>query len=229
MKLIRMSVIIVMILMTPWPLLSSERAQFWNLGFSDNAQYFSFTQFWIDSRNAQASSELYVVDTTRNSFVSGGKGSYKSSSALSPGNNGRNASLHLFREKIALFRQYNINNLEQGRLIYIYINGNAAGSTASFRDFSTNNLYNVTLQQNSNNRGAAFSMAVKVEYADGSIRRFNVGLPNFYRNNVYFYRLSQVIIAPDERTLIFVIEQKLDFKDSNRTRYMVETAVLPKK
>ena len=226
MKLMRYYLVVVVMLILPWPLLSSERAQFWNMGFSNNSKYFSFSQFWVNPKNSKAATELYVVDTGRNSFVNGGRDSYQSPTPLSPGNNGRNAALHLFRKRIALLEQYNINNVAQGRLIYLLVSDHESSNNVSFRDFSTGNHYTVTINQRNNPNGAAFSIEAVVKYRDGAERRLNIGLPNLYRKNIYDYRLEQVIVAPNERSLVFVIEQELDFQGSNRTRYMVETAVL---
>ncbi len=222
----RRYLVFVLILIVPWPLLSNERAQFWNMGFSNNSQYFSFSQFWVNPQNSQVASELYMVDTGRNDFVNGGRDSYQSQGSLSPGNSGRNAALHLFRKRTALFEQYDINNTALGRLIYLLVNDHESSNRVSFRDFSTDNHYTVTINQRHNSRGAAFSIEAVVKYSDGTQRRLNIGLPNLYRKNIYNYRLAQVIVAPNERVLVFVIEQELDFQGSNRTRYMVETAVL---
>ena len=213
-------------IIAPLTLAASERAQFWNLGFSQNSQYFAFSQYWVDSKNSHASSEMYIIDTAHNTFVPGGSSSYRSNSVLSPGNDGRNASLHLFRQQVSLFNRYKIDNVTQGRLVYIRVNGTTDDSSVRFRDFATTNTYSIDVVQRRGTDGAAFSLAVDVTRANGRTQTLNVGLPNYYRKDVYSYRLSQVIVAPDERTLIFVIEQEFGFENSNRVRYMVESAVL---
>jgi predicted secreted protein len=64
---------------------------------------------------------------------------------------------------------------------------------------------------------------VTINFADGTYKDYTVGRPNYKRKGVLSYRISQVILSPDEESLVFVVEKEEQDHDGVNIRYMVET------
>ena len=50
-----------------------------------------------------------------------------------------------------------------------------------------------------------------------------VGLPDYWRTGVRRYRIKQVLLAPDDRSVVMVIEREEQDSTGINIRYMVET------
>ncbi len=48
-------------------------------------------------------------------------------------------------------------------------------------------------------------------------------MPNYWRKGVINYRIKQILLGPNERSLIFVIEKEEQDGKAENIRYMVET------
>lgn len=201
-----------------------DDAEFWNLGFSADSRYMCFAQYWVDSRGLFANAEIRVVDMKRNSFVSNGSAQLRSTMQVSVGGNGRNSVLDLVRGNNAVLSSYAIEHMRRGRIVYLRVGGGAASNTIDFQDFQSDNHYSIRLISSRNSSGVAFSIRGSITLADGTRRDFSVGLPDYYRPNVVSYTVSQIIVAPDNRSHVFVIEQLVDVGGiAPVARYMVET------
>ena len=209
---------------------ATERAEFWNLGFSGDSSTFAFGQYWLTNGGNGVSGSLYVVDTAGNRFVANGTGQYRDNLSPEIGNDGRNVIIKLYEQKRDLFAQYAINPLFQGRIIYLDLDADALNDTLSFKDFHSKRNYSVSLTQTTRGNTAAFSIAAAVTPSGAATRRYTIGLPNFFRSNVLRYEIAQIIVAPDDRTHVFVIEQLIDAESTAdnqlNTRYMVETVLI---
>lgn len=210
--------------------MAGDIAAFVNLGFSDDSRYFMFGQFGITENNSFPYADLYIVDVRSNIFTPYGKKNFFAREAVEPGNSGMGALLNLVEQNIALKVKYNINHLATGRILYLLLNGDTPKETISFRDFNTGNTYNVRLFQNATGTGknisSSFHISATVTKSSGASASLNTGHPSFARTGVVKYKIKQIILAPDERSLVFVIEkEEIDTKGIN-IRYMVETAVI---
>jgi predicted secreted protein len=208
-------------------LAAGDVASFVNLGFSDNSRYFMFSQYGIDDETEYPFAELYMVDVYANKFTLQGvkKEDYKAD--LMPGQDGSGAFYSLLTSNASLPRSYGINHLKTGRLVYLLLDGEVPKSHIEFRDFNTGNQYSINLVQMSSGEGktvkASFHLQVTVVFSGGNVKAYTVGLPGYYRSGVKTYRIRQVILSPDEQSVVFVIEKEYPAGTGKTIRYMVET------
>lgn len=216
---------IILLCISTTALFALGNAEFWNLGFSADSRYVCFGQYWVESQGLHASAEMSVIDVARNSFVDDGRSYQRSSAPVSVGNNGRNAILDLIRTNNAILNRYAIEHTNQGRIIYVRVADTAQSGTIDFQDFQSNDRYSIRIVNAINNTGAAFHLQGIITRANGVQRPFSVGLPGYYRPNVQNYAIAQIIVAPNNRNYVFVIEQLIDQEDGGSLviRYMIET------
>jgi predicted secreted protein len=144
-----------------------------------------------------------------------------------PGQDGSGAFYSLLTSNASLPRSYGINHLKTGRLVYLLLDGEVPKSHIEFRDFNTGNQYSINLVQMSSGEGktvkASFHLQVTVVFSGGNVKAYTVGLPGYYRSGVKTYRIRQVILSPDEQSVVFVIEKEYPAGTGKTIRYMVET------
>ena len=70
---------------------------------------------------------------------------------------------------------------------------------------------------------SSFHLVVTVEETSGRIASHTVGLPDYWRKGVKRYRIKQVLLAPDERSVVIVVEREEQDSTGVNIRYMVET------
>ncbi|MFW6214405.1 MAG: DUF2259 domain-containing protein [Alkalispirochaetaceae bacterium] len=208
-------------------LLAGDVATFVNLGFSEDSRTFMFAQYGIEDESSAPFAEIYTVDVPGNRFVPEGTLEGSFDLPLSPGQDGSGALYNLLPEASALVERYGLNHLRQGRLVYLLVNGEEPKSRISFRDFRSGNRYEVTLVQDeragSDPPEAAFHILLTVIGEDGSDQEYTVGLPDFYREGVNRYQIRQILHAPDEGGIVFVVEKITDTAAGRQVRFMVET------
>lgn len=206
---------------------AGDIASFQNLGFSENGRYFVFGQYGVLEGSLKLYAELYAVDVRANRFVPNGTRTAEYDEKLEPGNNGIGALFTLFRSSDALIRQYDINHMKTGRLLYILVNGDEPKSHLEFRDFSTGRSYTIDLIQmrsgSDDSVSSSFHVNLAVREKNGSQKYYTVGLPNYRRTGVLQYKIRRILLSPDGTSLVFVVEKE-EVNDSGvNVRYMVET------
>jgi predicted secreted protein len=207
--------------------LAGDSATFQNLGFSEDSRYFMFAQYGASEEDGLPYAEAYTVDVRDNRFVPGGSQKASYTTAIEPGNDGQGALFNLLEQALPLKKRYGIDHTRSGRLVYILLNGAEPQSDVEFRDFATGRKYHITLNQAGAGSGAeiraSFHLVVTVTEASGTVMSHTVGLPDYWRTGVKRYRLKQVLLAPDNRSLVFVIEREEQGGTGANIRYMVET------
>ncbi len=206
-------------------------AMFENLGFSRDARVFLFGQYGIDAESSMPYADVYAVDLSSNSFVPGGVllsdellGT-DDAVPLSLGQDGRGAMFRLIGEAGELIQRYDVNHLSNGRPIYIFVDGDEPKERIAFRDFNTDTRYSFVLYQEQ--RGAedsleaSFHIEFTVTYEDDRSKTVTVGRPGYFRPKVAQYRITQVLLSPDEDFIVIVVEKQ---SADGSIRYMVETA-----
>jgi predicted secreted protein len=212
---------------------AGDIAMFENLGFSQDARVFLFGQYGIDARTSAPFAEVFAVDVPSNSFVSGGKLTSETATdsgevePLSLGQDGRGALFQLVGEARDLIQRYDVNHLNNGRPIYILVDGDQPKQRIAFRDFNTNTRYEFVLNQEQNSVGdsveASFHIELTVTDSEDRTWSSTIGRPGYYRSDIQQYRITQVLLSPDENALVIVVEKKTA---GGSIRYMVETATL---
>lgn len=209
------------------PLQAGDSATFQNLGFSEDSRYFMFAQYGASQSSGLPWAELYTVDVRNNRFVPDGSQKASYPTAIEPGNDGQGALFNLLEQSLSLTKRYRIDHTRSGRLVYILLNGAEPQGEVEFRDFAANRRYRITLNQASTGSGAqtksSFHLAVTITDAAGAVTNHIVGLPDYWRAGVRRYRLRQVLLAPDARSLVMVVEREEQDGAGANIRYMVET------
>jgi predicted secreted protein len=206
---------------------AGDMATFLNLGFSEDSKYFMFGQYGVDSTTTNSYAEIYIVDVATNSFVPSGKIEKDFHVPILPGNDGVGGIYYLLEANFPQIKKYNINHLISGRFVYILLNGEAPKSSLEFRDFNTGTQYAVSLIQSASDTGkeaaAGFHIKVTVTLKNGEKANYTIGKPDYLRKGVKKYFIKYILLAPDSKSLIFVMEKHMVDNGGDNIRYMVET------
>lgn len=209
---------------------AGDAAVFQNLGFSPDSRYFMFAQYGVEESTSRPYAELYTVDVAANRFVPSGLRTASGTSAVDPGTDGRGALFNLLSETLPLKKKYGIDHTRTGRLLYILLDGADPKPELEFRDFQTDRKYKVVLNQSSSGSGSglksSFHILVTVQEASGELRSFAAGNPDYQRSGVRRYRIKQILLAPDGRSMVFAVEKEQEDPAGADVRYMVETLKL---
>lgn len=210
---------------------AGDVATFVNLGFSADSAYFMFGQYGIDTASGKLYAETYLVDNKKNDFVPKGVARKVFDDVIEPGQEISGSLFALYGEQIELVRKYKIDSLKPGRLLYVLIDGQEPPASLSFRDFKTGANYEISLNQSAAKTGdsvtSSFGIAVSYTTKDGETKRVVGGNPDIKRTGVASYVIRRLFIAPDEKTLVFIVEKRTVNKGDPGIRYMVEALRLP--
>jgi len=209
------------------PVFSGDIATFINLGFSDNSAYFMFAQYGLKESGSSPYADLFIVEVQTNKFTLYGNKSLTYKQEVEPGTNGIGALFNIIEQNIALKNKYNINHLSTGRILYHLMNGAQDKDPVTFRDFVSNKNYTVSLIQNAVGTGknveSSFYINSTISTSGGSTKSYTIGHPGYKRKGVKNYKIRQIILAPDERSLVFLIEKEEADTTGVNIRYMIET------
>lgn len=219
---------LMLILLTVAGFLSAgDIATFENLGFSSDSGTFIFGQYGLSEDQAEPFAEIYAVDVAGNRFLRDGVFSVSSNEPLNLGQTGRGAFFTLLGEAQPVIERESVNHLETGRPIYIRVSNGTIQDRVTFRDFNSDRRYDVRLIQEQRGSGdtvsAAFYLDLAITEADGATRTMEIGRPGFFRDGVASYQITQMLVGPDEASLVIVVERR---SPDGSIRYMVETTRL---
>ncbi|MGA2547767.1 MAG: DUF2259 domain-containing protein [Rectinemataceae bacterium] len=213
------------------PAFAGDVATFVNLGFSSDSTYFMFGQYGIDQAAGKPYAETYIVDDRHNDFVEKGTARKIFDAVIEPGQDPSGAMFALVGEEQSLVKKYKIDHLRPGRLLYVLMDGQEPPSSLSFRDFKTGSSFEVSLNQSSSESkgsvSSSFGIALSFTAKEGAVKRVVGGNPDIKRQGVKAYVIRRIIAAPDEKTLVFLIEKRTIDKGDPAVRYMVEALKLP--
>lgn len=229
--MIRRALIAVLSALALFPLAAGDVASFANLGFSPDASRFMFGQYGIEAGTGRPWAEIAIVDTRRNDFVAGTHVSKTFPLRLEAGQSPEGALFSLYGELGTKIRAAGVDPLRTGRLIYALVDGAEVPQTLEFRDFATDDSWQISLLKSVKEEGAtvrsSFGLQIQRSAKDGVVQRLTAGNPSILREGVRDYVVRSVLVGPDNRTLVLVIEKIMDLKGDASLRYMVETLKLP--
>ncbi len=206
---------------------AGDIASFQNLGFSDDGRYFMFGQYGVFEDSLKHYSQIYIVDVRANRFVPGGALDAVYEEQLEPGQSGIGALFTLYQDAEGLVSKYSLDHMITGRLLYILINGREPKAHLEFQDFVAGKRYKVDLLQSTfgsdENVSASFHINLSVTNKDGTQNNFTVGLPDYRREGVRRYQIRQILLAPDDTSVVFIVEKEENAETAVNVRYMVET------
>ena len=206
---------------------AGDIARFVNLGFSNDGKYFAFGLYGAEEKTFNLYAEMYMVDVRANRFVANGVKQTKYDEKIQPGQDGIGALFSLYRGSNQLIQQYAVNHMTTGRLLYILVNGDEPKSNLEFRDFTAGRRYKIDLIQSQLGAeeapSAAFHINLTVTEKGGTVKTLTVGLPDYQRKGVIQYRIQRILLSPEGRSLVFVVEKEEQAESGVNIRYMVET------
>jgi len=214
---------------------AGDTASFVDLGFSPDGKTYMFAQYGVQSGTLKPWADLFIVDVTRNNFVSGGKFSYIHDRPVVSGQDGSGALYRVIAQNASIAERNRINYCFQGQPLYITMdNGTAADLSGpvpvEFRDFENGASYLASLVSTAEGSGTALksSFFINLERTarDGAKKTYTVGTPQLKRPLVASYRIRKVMIAPYDGSMIFVIEMRRQEGGETSIRYMVEAVRL---
>lgn len=228
---------------------AGDVGSFVNLGFSTDSSTFMFGLYGVRDKDSTPYAETYIVDVAGNKFVQDGQVVISGAQTVTLGQDGSGAFYNALHRAQAQIVRYHVDHLNLGRLVYVLVNGQTSKSTLTFRDFNTGNKYDVELIQAARplktastgivsptpSAGtapasvpseASFHIKVTATAKNGEVKTITLGRQNYFRTNVNEYQIRQVILSPDEKSLVFVIEKLDRGAEALNTSYMVETVKL---
>jgi predicted secreted protein len=210
--------------------IAGDVANLINLGFSADSKYFMFGQYGVDLSTGKPYAEIYVVDASKNDFVPSGV--LRRSYDIRPeaGFDGDGAFYSLFAESIPLAKKYGIDHLKTGRTLYFLAGEGEAPATISFRDFKKESAYerfDVAISQASEEKSgkwrSSFGLTLKATTKSGQVTTLPFGNPGYWRDGVKGYTIRQIVMAPDEKTIVVIVEKRYAGAIGESVRFMVET------
>ena len=118
------------------------------------------------------------------------------------------------------YKSYQIDHLNSGRLLYILLDGDEPSQQIDFRDFVAGTRYRVKVVQSvsglDSDVTSTFYLVLSIDESEGT-KNFTVGSPNYSRKHVHNYVVRQVILAPNGRALVFLIERNEYDSDGTRS------------
>jgi predicted secreted protein len=211
---------------------AGDTASFVDLGFSPDGRTYMFAQYGIQSGTLKPWSDLFVVDVPNNNYVPNGKFSYIHTGPVAAGQDGSGALYRILTRNSAIADRYGINYCFQGQLLYVSLEGPdvPATDTIEFRDFDASSSYRATLVPTVEGSGdslkSSFYINLEKKDRDGRTRFYTVGTPQLKRPLIASYRIRKVMIAPQDGSMILVIEMKKKNGADWDIRYMVEAVRL---
>lgn len=202
---------------------AGDIAQFVNLGFSADSKYFMFGQYGVSEKSSSPFAETFVVDVAKNVYAPRGARKVAYTRAAEPGASGLGALLTVLGDALPQTRQYGVDHLLTGRMLYILVDGAPSNEILEFRDFQTGRSYAVSLLRAGS---TSFHITASVTDKNGAVRTVVAGDPSIQRSGVKSYQIKQIILAPDGNSLVFVVQKEEQDTKGNNVRYMVETARL---
>ena len=197
-----------------------------DLGFSADGKYYMFGYYGVDSETSKSYAEAFIVDLATNSFVKDGVYTYTSKTAVSPGFDAVGALLNLYDESAAVRTKYGIKPLNQGRLVYVLLNGAVPEKIVKFRDFQGKSSYEISMDKTVTTSGkvkSSFSLSIKRTPVSGSTSTISAGNPAIKRDDVKDYQIKKVLLSPDEKFMVILILKYYTEESGEGIRFMVET------
>ena len=189
-----------------------------------------FAQYGMEETTSCPYADLYIVDVPSNRFAPYGEKGIRSENPVEPGSSAIGILFRIIEQNIALKTRYGINHLHTGRILYQLINGQEGKEQFSLRDFYTGDHYWVSLKETVSGSGkdvsSSFHIEATVERKSGLKKNFTIGHSSYKRQGVKGYTIRQIILAPDGKSLVFVVEKEEMDTTGVNIRYMVETVRL---
>jgi predicted secreted protein len=227
----KLIVILALAWVVPLAVVAGDVANLVNLGFSPDSSHFMFGFHGFDVQSGKPYAELFIVDTKKNNFVQGG--TFKGLYAIEPqpGWNPAGAFYRLFSDATAVARKFGIDHLNQGRLVYLLLDGLSGPDSLSFKDFGTGAQWEVklneTIEETNGSISSSFGLELVITDTAGKKTSVKAGNPQIKRKGIENYTMREILVAGDGKTVVILIERVERTPLGPSIRFMVETFRLP--
>ena len=217
----KLIVILALAWAVPLAAVAGDVANLVNLGFSPDSSHFMFGFYGFDVQSGKPYAELFIVDTKKNNFVQAG--TFKGLYAIQPqpGWNPAGAFYRLFSDASTVARKYGIDHLDQGRLVYLLLDG-LSGTGAQWEV-----KLDETVEETNGSISSSFGLALDITDTAGKKTSVKAGNPQIKRKGIENYTMREILVAGDGKTVVILIERVERTNAGPSIRYMVETFRLP--
>lgn len=213
---------------------AGDVAEYVDLGFSPNGQYYVFGQYGITDKEFIPYAEIYTVDVAKNDFV---KGAVFKTSVNDSTKNSLAVYEDLYKKNKAVLDKYTGTPVSLDNTLYLRgPEDKDSSQEIIFKDFNNSTeeneiFYYVSVVKNVNGYGknAKSSFFISVERKDSNgnvLSRQVAGNPDFQRSGITDYLIRKIVTDNSGKSLVFEVEKRLEDSKGTSFRYMVETLIL---
>lgn len=221
------------VILTAASAFAGDAASFVDIGFSEDGRTYIFGTYGKTDKNYEPWAEIYTVDVAANEFVKGEV--FKSKKGdVSPNASGKDAFDKLKSTTEWKIGKYNAKPANARTLLYLR-DTESKGDTEEivFKDFENSTedhsvFYNVRLipeyEGYGKNVKSKFYINVVRKDENGDIlSTIKVGTPDFKRKGISSYKIDKIFTDASGKSLVFIVQKKLEDNTGTSIRYMVET------
>lgn len=221
------------VILTAASAFAGDAASFVDIGFSEDGKTYIFGTYGKTDKNYEPWAEIYTVDVAANEFVKGEV--FKSKKGdVGPNASGKDAFDKLKSSTEWKIGKYNAKPANAKTLLYLR-DSESKGDTEEivFKDFENSTedhsvFYNVRLipeyEGYGKNVKSKFYINVVRKDENGDIlSTIKVGTPDFKRKGISSYKIDKIFTDASGKSLVFIVQKKLEDNTGTSIRYMVET------
>lgn len=221
------------VILTAASAFAGDAASFVDIGFSEDGKTYIFGTYGKTDKNYEPWAEIYTVDVAANEFVKGEV--FKSKKGdVSPNASGKDAFDKLKSSTEWKIGKYNAKPANAKTLLYLR-DSESKGDTEEivFKDFENSTedhsvFYNVRLVPEyegygKNVKSKFYINVVRKDENGDVLSTIKVGTPDFKRKGISSYKIDKIFTDPSGKSLVFIVQKKLEDNTGTSIRYMVET------
>lgn len=212
---------------------AGDAAVFEDIGFSSDGSVYVFGQYGKTDRDFESWAEIYTVDVAKNDFVRNEV--YKTEPSKDTAQySGKRCWENLFERTEWKLGKYNIQETQTENVIYVSESESKDPlAEIVFKDYEKSErdnavYYHVKLVPTFNGSGknVKSSFYINLEEVDSYgkvLLKKTVGTPSVKRQGVTGYRIVRIFTDQSGKSLVFIVEKKIEDDTGTSIRYMVET------
>lgn len=221
------------VILTAASAFAGDAASFVDIGFSEDGKTYIFGTYGKTDKNYEPWAEIYTVDVAANEFVKGEV--FKSKKGdVSPNASGKDAFDKLKSSTEWKIGKYNAKPANAKTLLYLR-DSESKGDTEEivFKDFENSTedhsvFYNVRLVPEyegyeKNVKSKFYINVVRKDENGDVLSTIKVGTPDFKRKGISSYKIDKIFTDASGKSLVFIVQKKLEDNTGTSIRYMVET------
>ncbi len=221
------------VILTAASAFAGDAASFVDIGFSEDGKTYIFGTYGKTDKNYEPWAEIYTVDVAANEFVKGEV--FKSKKGdVGPNASGKDAFDKLKSSTEWKIGKYNAKPANAKTLLYLR-DSESKGDTEEivFKDFENSTedhsvFYNVRLipeyeGYGKNVKSKFYINVVRKDENGDVLSTIKVGTPDFKRKGISSYKIDKIFTDASGKSLVFIVQKKLEDNTGTSIRYMVET------